>query len=171
MSDNTLHRRCNLMQSCARATMAMIVGLLLSNPSHAVITGMQSVATGLSSPIFVTHAPGDSSRLFIAERGGTIRILNLQTGVLQATPFLTMSGISTTGEGGFLGLAFDPNYSNVGQPGYGKFYVNVTTNSTTITHVREFEVSAGNPNLANAASLRQIMSFSQPQTNHKGGWI
>ena len=58
-----------------------------------------------------------------------------------------MSGISTTGEGGFLGLAFHPDYFNVGTPGYGKFYVDVTTNSTTATHIREFTVSAGNPNI------------------------
>src|SRR5215211_1850667 len=104
---------------CARVIMAIIFALLSSNLAHAVITGMQSVATGLNAPIFVTHAPGDSSRLFIAERGGGIRILNLQTGVLQTTPFLTMSGVSTNGEGGFLGLAFHPNYSNVGMPGFG----------------------------------------------------
>jgi glucose/arabinose dehydrogenase len=158
-------------RSCAQAILAVLVPLLSSNLAHAVITGMQSVASGLSSPIFVTHAPGDSSRLFIAQRGGAIRILNLQTGVLDPTPFLTMSGISTDGEGGFLGLAFHPNYFNVGMPGFGKFYVNVTTNATTATHIREFEVSAGNPNLANAASLRQIMSFAQPQTNHNGGWL
>ena len=158
-------------RSCVLGTLAVVFALLSSSLAHAAITGMQSVASGLSAPIFVTHAPGDSSRLFIAERGGAIRILNLQTGVLDPTPFLTMPGISTTGEGGFLGLAFHPNYSNSGMPGFGKFYVNVTTDSTTVTHIREFEVSAGNSNLANAASLREILSFAQPQTNHNGGWL
>lgn len=135
------------------------------------ITGLQRVAAGVAAPIFVTHAPGDASRLFIAERGGAIRILDLNTGSLLATPFLTMSGISTTGEGGFLGLAFHPDYFNEGTDGFGKFYVNVTTNSTTQTHIREFTVSPSNPNLADASSLREIMSFAQPQTNHNGGWI
>jgi glucose/arabinose dehydrogenase len=158
-------------QPCVRRALAVVLALLSSSSAHATITGMQQVATGLTAPIFITHAPGDASRLFIAQRGGAIRILNLTTGVLEATPFLSMSGISTTGEGGFLGLAFHPNYFNAGQPGYRKFYVNVTTDSTTVTHIREFEVSAGNPNVANAASLRQILSFAQPQTNHNGGWI
>lgn len=144
---------------------------LLPGSVQAAISGLTRVASGVSNPIFMTYAPGDRTRLFIAERGGAIRILNLETGALLATPFLTMSGISTDGEGGFLGLAFHPNYNNVGMPGYGKFYVDVTTNSTTQTHIREFEVSAGNPNLANAGSLREVLSFSQPQTNHKGGWI
>jgi glucose/arabinose dehydrogenase len=157
--------------SCAGILASFLLLLIGSAPAQAAITGLTRVASGLANPIFVTHAPGDHSRLFIAQRGGSIRILNLTTGTLEPTPFLTMSGISTDGEGGFLGLAFHPNYSNVGMPGFGKFYVNVTTNATTMTHIREFEVSAGNPNIANAASLRQIMSFAQPQTNHNGGWL
>ncbi len=132
---------------------------------------MTRVANGLSSPMFMTYAPGDRTRLFIAERSGTIRILNLVTGSLEPTPFLTMTGVSTNGEGGLLGLAFHPDYNNMGMPGYGKFYVNVTTNSTTETHIREFSVSTGNPNLANAGSLRELLSFAQPQTNHNGGWL
>ncbi len=150
----------------------MVMALSIAPASvRAAISGLTRVATGVSNPLFVTHAPGDRSRLFIAERTGAIRILNLETGIVEATPFLTMSGVSTTGEGGFLGLAFHPNYFNQGMPGFGKFYVNVTTNSTTETHIREFEVSAGNPNLANSGSLREILSFSQPQINHNGGWL
>jgi hypothetical protein len=95
--------------------------------------GLERVATGLSAPMFVTHAPGDPNRLFIAQRGGAIRIVNLNTGVLQPTPFLSMSGIDTEGEGGFLGLAFHPNYSNVGMPGFGKFYVSITTDGAPLT--------------------------------------
>ena len=145
--------------------------LLTYSSARGAISGLQRVASGLSGPMFATHAPGDTSRLFIAERGGTIRILNLETGALVATPFLSMSGISTDGEGGFLGLAFHPNYFNEGMPGYRKFYVDVTTDSTTVTHIREFEVSAGDPNVAIPGSLREILSVPQPQTNHKGGWI
>jgi glucose/arabinose dehydrogenase len=122
--------------------------------------------------MFVTHAPADPTRLFIAQRSGAIRILNLETGVLQPTPFLTMTGIDTEGEGGFLGLAFHPNYSSQGMPGFGKFYVSVTTDGSPLTsRIREFEVSATDPNLANPGSLREILSFSQPQSNHNGGWI
>lgn len=156
---------------CAWAFCAALLAVLWAGPSDAAISGLQRVASGLSAPIFATHAPGDRSRLFIAERGGAIRILNLETGVLEATPFLTMSGISTTGEGGFLGLAFHPDYFVEGLPGFGKFYVSITTNNTTVSRIREFTVSSGNPNAADANSLREVLSFSQPQTNHNGGWI
>jgi glucose/arabinose dehydrogenase len=138
--------------------------------ASAAVEGLERVASGLSAPIFVTHAPGDTSRLFIAQRGGQIRILDLATGALQAAPFLSTT-VDTSGEGGLLGLAFHPNYSNQGMPGFGKLYVNVTTGSPFTTRIREFSVSGTNANLANPGSLREILSFSQPQTNHNGGWL
>jgi glucose/arabinose dehydrogenase len=151
------------------AAFAVLIG---PGTSSAAISGLERVASGLSAPIFVTHAPGDRDRLFIAQRGGAIRILDLNTGVLQATPFLSMSGLNLSGEGGFLGLAFHPDYSNVGMPGYGKFYVNVTTSGSPLTtRIREFQVSAGDPNIADPSSLREVLSIAQPQANHNGGWI
>jgi hypothetical protein len=146
--------------------------LLSADPTNAAISGLQRVASGLSAPIFVTHAPGDTSRLFIAQRGGAIRILDLNTGSLLSTPFLTMTGLSTSGEGGFLGLAFHPDYFEEGAPGEGKFYVKVTTSGSALTaRIREFTVSESDPNLANPGSLREILSYTNPQANHVGGWI
>ncbi len=154
------------------ASAAALVLAFACQPAFAEIAGLQRVTTGLSAPMFVTHAPNDSNRLFIAERGGAIRILNLSTGVLQPTPFLSMTGIDTEGEGGFLGLAFHPDYSTEGMPGFGKFYVSITTDGSPLTsRIREFQVSATDPNVANSGSLREILNFAQPQSNHNGGWI
>jgi hypothetical protein len=122
--------------------------------------------------MFVTHAPGDRDRLFIAERGGAIRILNLNSGSLLTTPFLSMSGLSTSGEGGFLGLAFHPDYFDSEADGYGKFYVKVTTSGSELSvHVREFQVMGDNPNVADPGSLREVLTYTNPDTNHVGGWI
>src|SRR5437763_17113974 len=76
------------------------------------------VASGLSSPLFTTAPPGDFNRLFIVQQNGVIRILNLNTGVLNATAFLTVGGIVSGGEQGLLGLAFDQTYAT-----NGKFYL------------------------------------------------
>jgi glucose/arabinose dehydrogenase len=157
----------------ASFVLAAVVGFALGSiaiPAAAAITGLERVASGLAEPIFVTHAPDDTSRLFIAQRGGAIRILDLNTGILQTAPFLTTT-VDTSGEGGLLGLAFHPNYFNDGMLGFGRFYVNVTTGSPFTTRIREFQVSATNPNQANSGSLREILSFAQPQDNHNGGWI
>jgi glucose/arabinose dehydrogenase len=130
------------------------------------------VASGLSSPIFVTAPPGDPGRLFIAEQGSggsaSIKILNLATNVVSPTPFLTITGLATGGEQGLLGLAFDPGYAT-----NGKFYANVTAPGGTfgagITQIRQYTVS-GNPDVAGTA-FNTVFSLNQPQTNHNGGWI
>jgi len=154
------------------AVLARTVALILlgcwAAPARADIVGLQRVASGLNNPIYVTHAPGDTARLFIVQRGGAIRILNLSSGLLEPTPFLTIPGVDTEGEGGLLGMAFHPAYQT-----NGKFYVNVTLDTGVqpfSTHIREYTVS-GNPNVADAASARTILSFMQPQNNHNGGWL
>jgi glucose/arabinose dehydrogenase len=149
------------------------------------VSGLQRVASGVSSPIFATFAPGDRDRLFIVENGfpgdgdnasASIRILNLNTGVLDPTPFLTITGINSDNEGGLLGMAFHPDYFSTDplNPGRGKFYVNLTANDSVpdtpfSTYIREYSVSA-NPNVANT-SFKPVLDFTQPQTNHNGGWI
>jgi hypothetical protein len=68
-----------------------------------------------------------------------------------------------------LGLAFDPDYAN-----NGKFYVNFTTSGGAfgqgVTNIAQYQVSA-NPDIADPASIRTLLTFDQPQSNHNGGWI
>lgn len=155
-------------------TAVAAISLTSATCVRAAITGLTRVASGLSAPIFATYAPGDRNRLFIVERGGTIKILNLATGVVEATPFLSIPNVDQAGEGGLLGMAFHPDFQN-----NGKFYVNVTIDnggqvfqgatSPFSTEIREYSVSA-NPNVANATPT-PILSFIQPQSNHNAGWI
>jgi len=119
-------------------------------------------ASGLSSPLFVTAPPGDANRLFIVQQGWQIRILSLTTGVLNATPFLTVSNITTAGEEGLLGLAFDPDYAT-----NGKFYVDCVAPGGAfgmgMTQIRQYQVSA-NPDIADTtpSNIKILVSFDQP---------
>lgn len=124
------------------------------------------VASGLNRPVYVTTPPGDTERLFIVEQHtGRIKILNLDTGVVNATPFLDIDGLATGNEQGLLGLAFDPDYAV-----NGFFYVNFTeTNGST--NIRRYQVSAGNPDVADAATTMTVMTYAQPFSNHNGGWL
>lgn len=131
--------------------------------------GTVRVTAGLQFPIFATHAPGDTSRLFILEKPGRIRILDLDTGVLNATSFLDINSLVGGGnaindERGLLGLTFHPDYQT-----NGFFYVYYTNNSSD-TIVARYTVSA-NPDIANAASSVTILFVNQPQENHNGGWM
>jgi glucose/arabinose dehydrogenase len=128
------------------------------------------VAGGFNSPIFVTAPPGDASRLFVVEQGGLIRIIDLATRTVKPTPFLDLSAaVSLSGEEGLLGLAFDPDYA-----GNGRFFVQYVGPGGSfgqgVSHVALFRVSS-DPDIANAASERTILTFDQPQNNHNGGWI
>lgn len=131
--------------------------------------GSVRVASGLVRPCFVTHAPGDFTRVFIVEQSptsttGRVRILDLTTGTLLATPFLTVSPISTGGERGLLGLAFAPDYSTS-----GLFYVNYTDPAGE-TVVAQYQVS-GDPNVASPTAVKTVYWEDQPFSNHNGGWI
>jgi hypothetical protein len=66
---------------------------------------------------------------------------------------------------GLLGLAFHPDYDN-----NGYFYVNYTADNPRRTIISRFQVTS-DPNVADPNSEFQILTFSQPYTNHKGGWI
>jgi Ca2+-binding RTX toxin-like protein len=124
------------------------------------------VASGLTQPVFAGAAPGDTGRLFIVEKTGLIKILDLGTGQVLATPFLDVSSqILSDGERGLLGLAFDPNYAS-----NGLFYIYLI-NSSGNTEIRSYHVSA-NLNAADAASATPIITVAQaPANNHKAGWI
>jgi len=123
------------------------------------------VTASLASPVFVTHAPGDFDRLFIAQRGGHIRILDLNDDTLNAANFITIPGVLAGGEQGLLGLAFHPDYAN-----NGFFYVNFTDNTGGDTRIMQFSVTA-NPDVADPASGVLLLEINQPESNHNGGWI
>ncbi len=127
------------------------------------------VAGGLDHAVFVTHAPNDPDRLFIVEKQGRIKILDLTTNMLLATPFLDIDslvggGLSSGDERGLLGLAFHPDYQS-----NGFFYVNYTNNFGR-TAVQRYTVS-GNRDVADAGSGLTLMSVFQPFSNHNGGWL
>ncbi len=124
------------------------------------------VASGLSGPLFATSAPGDPNRLFIVEQHtGRIRILDLDTGQLNADPFLDLpdNSLAAGAEQGLLGLAFHPDYAV-----NGRFYVNLT-DATGDTEIREYR--RADANHADAGSARAVLGFDQPFANHNGGWM
>lgn len=150
------------------------IGILLAMlatapPASSAIEGLELVASELANPLFVTHAPGDPDRLFIVEQGGIIRVLDLPAGQVLETPFLTVPDTKSSGEGGLLGLAFHPDYSE-----NGRFFVYVTVDndldqSPFSSHVREYAVSA-DLNVAEPDPI-EILEFAQPASNHNAGWI
>lgn len=129
-----------------------------------VMLGLESVASGLSQPTFLT-APAGDNRLFIVERPGRIRIV--ANGALLPTPFLDMTAkTSTDGERGLLSMAFHPQYAQ-----NGSFFVYYTDSNGDIA-VDRMKVSATNANLANPATAGRVITIAHRDfNNHNGGQL
>ena len=128
------------------------------------------LVTGLTFPTTIVFAPGNSQYMYVTEKTGYIRIVDLATNTVLPTPFLnidsiTNGGTSQSSEQGLLGLVFDPNYET-----NGYFYVNYTgTSGGGDTCVVRY--TALSPTEADAASALTIITFDQPFSNHNGGWL
>jgi len=126
---------------------------------------LDSIVTGLSLPVFVTHAGDGSNRLFVVEQAGRIRIF--QNGSLLSTPFLDIQNrVTSGGERGLLGIAFHPDYRN-----NRRFFLNYTNNRPTLkTIIAEYQTSASNSNVAQTTE-RVLREINQPFDNHNGGQL
>jgi glucose/arabinose dehydrogenase len=161
-----------LAMAVTMSTLTSIVNgaALRPDSKHIAVASLQLnltpiVTSGLTKPLYLTHA-GDS-RLFIVERAGVIRIY--QGGALLSQPFLDISSIvqDVGFEEGLLGLAFPPTFS----PSHAQFYVYYVNNAGDLVLAR-YNVSAGNPNIADPASAEIVLTIPHPgQANHNGAQI
>lgn len=125
---------------------------------------LEPIVTGLNRPLFVTHAPDDSGRVFILEQGGVIYVWDgaKRRTFMNVTNLLTWD-VNSGGytERGLLGLAFHPNFAE-----NGLFYINYTDRSGA-TAVVEFGTNAAGE--VDMASARLLLTIPQPFPNHNGG--
>jgi len=111
-------------------------------------------------PIFVT-SPSNDPRVFLVERAG--RILILENGAPRVQPYLDITSmVQAGGERGLFMIAFAPDYNRS-----GLVYVHFTDRSGN-TKIIEFKVSS-DPDVADPASAREVLSVAQPFSNHNGG--
>lgn len=177
---------------CAAGVTACV--LIAGASASAQMVAQQVVATTtanpLTQPVGVTYAPGDFSRVFVWEKPGRIRTVDMTTNppTLQqdTSAFLDIRSIvqppaNNSDERGLLGLAFHPQFQT-----NGKFYVyysrpltsGLPTGFTFYNELAEYVVRnpstlVVDPTLAQAdiASARVMMRVLKPQTNHNGGWL
>lgn len=150
----------------------LATGALLFCAATSAQLAREVVATGLNFPMYVTSPAADFDRLFVIERNGVIRIVDLDTNTVLPVPFLNISTrVTTGGEGGFYSIAFHPEYAT-----NGHFFVFYTTDINPGTpfqlgiRVSRFTVSS-DPNVADAASETPFLEIVKPTSIHNGGML
>lgn len=148
------------------ATVAPPAAMAPGTPPIGLSLKLTQINTGftLAAPLFLIALPGDD-RVFVVEQGGKIRIVDRVTNALIGT-FLDITPlVSTGGEQGLLGLAFDPQYA-----ANHRFYISYTdVNGDSV--IARYLVNPGTPNVAVPTADRIILTLTQPFANHNGGMI
>lgn len=135
----------------------------------------ETIVSGLTLPVYLTHAPGDPYRVYIVEKAGRIKILDLRDPGAGTILFLDIDALVGGGqvsfdERGLLGLAFHPDYEN-----NGLFFLHFTSAGGMMRPPTDDSVFAEfvrvTPDSAEPEMERILLVVDQPSTNHNGGWL
>jgi glucose/arabinose dehydrogenase len=181
----------------AIALLLAITPLLLAGPYVPAIQKgdisihLNPIVTGMSAPLYGFSPPGDTQRMFILEQNGLVQIL--QNGALLPTPALDLRSrvapplnpASANDERGLLGIAFHPGFNDPGSVGFKTLYTytsepvgagvtypapnNAVQNYKQL--ISEYKISAGDPNIIDPGSRREIFSAGKNAGNHNGGTV
>src|SRR4051812_2468872 len=155
-----------IMPAVRRAiVLAIAVLVLVPVVAHAAPVTLAKVGD-FSAPVYVTAPLGDTARVFVVEKGGTIQVLD---GAVRATFLdITSKVDSADNERGLLSMAFALDYSTS-----GLFYVYYTAKSPVgqVT-IEEHRVDPANPDHADPAYVRTLVTIPHDQqANHNGGQL
>jgi glucose/arabinose dehydrogenase len=123
-----------------------------------------SFAKGLNAPtnIIADGVSGDT-RLFVTERGGTIRIVN-KDGTVSAPILDISSKVLAGGEMGLIGLAFHPKFAE--NHYLYIYYINHDRQSVLARY--KFDTAS---NTINPTTEKVLLTIPQPYENHNGGQL
>ncbi len=151
--------------------------------------GLQPVASGLAAPVLLVPEPGPSTRLYVVDQAGPLRVI--ENGQLRDKPLLNVTTLlvplgANYDERGFLGLAFHPDYAQPNHAGQGRFYTYTSEPvqgpadftvglpaGTTMNHqsaVREWRWD-GLSETIDPTSSRLLLRIDKPQSNHNAGHL
>ena len=150
--------------SALRRVALLLTLLVLVGPASAgAVVRLVPVGT-FSAPVYVTAPAGDVQRVFVVERGGTIRVV--RGGATLDAPFMDLGGLPTDGERGLLSMAFPPDYSSS-----GLFYIDFTAANGDLV-VQERRRDPANPDRSDPTFARTLIRIPHDQqSNHNGGQL
>ena len=126
-------------------------------------------AEGFAEPTFITHAGDGTSRLFVVEKAGRVRIV--EEGRVVPAPFLDISDRVESGEGlteiGLFSMVMHPQFSQ-----NRRFFVCYTRSEQQELRVRiaEYSASEDDPNTALTAE-KVVLETDLQHPTHAGGQL
>jgi glucose/arabinose dehydrogenase len=125
-------------------------------------------ALSFSQPVAMLQAPGDTTRWFVVEQAGRVRVFANSQQVGAFTTFADVTDrVTNDGEMGLLGMAFPPQF-----PTDARVFLSYTNDSAPdgrVSRISEFTLDAGGS--LDASSEQILLKITQPETNHNGGNI
>ncbi|MEO8083520.1 MAG: PQQ-dependent sugar dehydrogenase [Ardenticatenales bacterium] len=135
------------------------------DPNETFVT-LAPVATGLDEPVYAIHDGVDAVRLYVVEKKGRIRIVDVTSGALADEPFVDLTDEVNSGdsERGLLSVAFHPDYA-----ANRRLFVDYTRRDGAVV-VAELTASEDRSR-AEASTERPLLVVDQPAANHNGGQL
>jgi glucose/arabinose dehydrogenase len=126
----------------------------------------EEVISGLSAPVFVTHAGDGSGRLFVCEQGGRISVWHPDDGL--STWFDIRTRVVDWSELGLLSVAFHPDFES-----NGRAFIYYNEQAGDLTWVVSEIVVTGDPatDAVDPDSEMVLITGEQPASNHNGGQV
>lgn len=172
-------------QRSAQGTIAPMIlaaiGSLAACAAHGqlAVERITTAPTGFNYPLAAVSAPGQPSTLYVVQKGGAIRSIDVNSPTATPQPFLTLDDAifpgsnlySAGGLSGLLGLAFHPRYET-----NGLFYAYYTANGNREFRLDQFKASNG---VVQAGVRRNVLTIPSSSTGsennlhlrHAGGWV
>ncbi|MGI9302460.1 MAG: PQQ-dependent sugar dehydrogenase, partial [Gammaproteobacteria bacterium] len=149
---------------------------------------LTEIAAGMTTPLWGAAAPGDTTRLFVADQTSQIVAIDLNGGgqsvFADVSSLLVPLGIDGPGsfdERGLLGFAFHLDYATNGllytytsEPAtapadFTTLQPNETADHQSVITEWRVPVPADPASIVDPASRRELLRIDQPQFNHNGG--
>ena len=143
-----------------------LAGAVTTTPAGAAGVRLTPVGGMFDRPVHLAAPPDDGHRVFVVEQAGKIWVV--RDGERLPAPFLDLTPqVSRVGsERGLLSVAFAPDYARS-----GRFYVDYTARESGTVKVVEFRRSRADPDSADPASAREVLTQVHPDRRHNGGLL
>ncbi len=144
-----------------------VAGARTNSGSVALINAFPSLTFNL--PVAMIPAP-TGNRVYVVELPGVVKAVENSTSTTTTTTFINITSlVEVDGEGGLLGMAFDPQYTSNGFV-YLSYTGPARTGAKLVSTIARYTVNAARTALEPGSALI-LLEVDQPHNNHNGGPI